>query len=144
MIILDTNVLSEFMRGLPDPRVMIWIAQYESSELFVTTITQAEMYYGLALLPVGKRRNELGRLVRQVFEQDFQQRILPFDSAAALEYATLAALRRQSGKPISQTDAQIAAIARANNAILATRNISDFCDCQLALVNPWQEAIVTA
>jgi toxin FitB len=113
VIILDTNVLSEFMRGLPDPRVMIWIAQYESSELFVTTITQAEMYYGLALLPVGKRRNELGRLVRQVFEQDFQQRILPFDSAAALEYATLAALRRQSGKPISQADAQIAAIADA-------------------------------
>ncbi|MEE3716384.1 type II toxin-antitoxin system VapC family toxin [Tumidithrix elongata RA019] len=138
MIILDTNVLSEFMRGLPDPVVMAWVAQQETSELFVTTITQAEMYYGLALLPVGKRRTNLERAVRQVFEQDFQQRILQFDSAAAMEYGNLAAWRRQNGKPISQADAQIAAITSSQKAILATRNISDFCDCQLTLVNPWQ------
>lgn len=138
MIILDTNVLSEFMRAVPEPAVMDWIGQQKTSEIFVTTITQAEMYYGLALLPVGKRRSDMERAVRQMFEQDFQERILTFDSAAALEYAALASFRRQIGEPIAQADAQIAAIALAQNAILATRNISDFCDCQLTLVNPWQ------
>lgn len=126
------------MRVAPDPAVMDWIGQQEVSQLFITTITQAEMYYGLALLPVGKRRSDLERAVSQVFEQDFQQRILSFDSAAAIAYGMLAALRRQSGKPISQGDAQIAAIALSQNAVLVTRNISDFCDCQLTLINPWE------
>jgi predicted nucleic acid-binding protein len=137
MIILDTNVLSEFMRAVPNPAVMNWIAQQVSSEIFVTTITQAEMYYGLALLPMGKRRSDMERAVQQMFEQDFLERILSFDSAAALEYAKLASLRRQIGKPIAQADAQIAAIALSKNAILATRNIADFSDIQLNLVNPW-------
>jgi toxin FitB len=138
MIILDTNVLSEFMKAVPNPAVMDWISQQVSLEIFVTTITQAEMYYGLALLPKGKRRNEMERAVQQMFEQDFLDRILAFDSAAALEYAKLASSRRQIGKPIAQADAQIAAIAVSKNAILATRNVSDFCDCQLTLVNPWE------
>ena len=137
MIILNTNVLSEFMRAVPNPAVMDWSDQQVSSEIFVTTITQAEMYYGLALLPMGKRRSDMERVVQQMFEQDFPERILSFDSAAALEYAKLASFRRQIGKPIAQADAQIAAIALSKNAVLATRNISDFCDCQLALVNPW-------
>ena len=107
MIILDTNVLSEFMRAVPNPTVMDWIAQQVLSEVFVTTITQAEMYYGLALLPMGKRRSDMERAVQQMFEQDFSERILTFDSAAALEYAKLASLRRQIGKPIAQADAQI-------------------------------------
>ena len=138
MIILDTNVLSEFMRVAPSPVVMDWVGQQEASELFVTTITQAEVYYGLALLPVGKRRGDLERAARLMFEQDFEGRILTFDSAAAVEYAVVASLRRQVGKPIAQADAQIAAIALANNAMLATRNIPDFVDCQLILVNPWE------
>ena len=138
MIILDTNVLSEFMRAVPNPNVMAWIAQQIPSEVFVTTITQAEMYYGLALLPMGKRRSDMERAVQQMFEQDFLERILTFDSAAALEHAKLASLRRQIGKPIAQADAQIAAIALSKNAVLATRNIADFCDCHLTLVNPWE------
>ena len=138
MIILDTNVLSEFMRAVPNPTVMDWIARQVSSEVFVTTITQAEMYYGLALLHMGKRRSDMERAVQQMFEQDFLERILTFDSAAALEYAKLASLRRQIGKPIAQADAQIAAIALSRNAVLATRNIADFCDCQITLVNPWE------
>lgn len=136
MIILDTNVLSEFMRAVPNPTVMDWISQQISSEVFVTTITQAEMYYGLALLPMGKRRSDMERAVQQMFEQDFSERILTFNSAAALEYAKLAALRRQIGKPIAQADAQIAAIALSKNAVLATCNILDFSDIQLTLVNP--------
>ncbi|MFM7602036.1 MAG: type II toxin-antitoxin system VapC family toxin [Pseudanabaena sp.] len=138
MIILDTNVLSEFMRAIPNPKVMDWISQQVSSEVFVTTITQAEMYYGLALLSVGKRRSDMEKAVQQMFQQDFLERILSFDSAAALEYAKLASLRRQIGKPIAQADAQIAAIALSKNAVLATRNIADFCDCHLTLVNPWE------
>jgi predicted nucleic acid-binding protein len=118
--------------------VMDWVGQQEASELFVTTITQAEVYYGLALLSVGKRRGDLERAARLMFEQDFEGRILTFDSAAAVEYAVVASLRRQVGKPIALADAQIAAIALANNAMLATRNISDFVDCQLILVNPWE------
>jgi len=138
MIILDTNVLSEFMRAVPHPVVMSWSSQQISSEIFVTTITQAEMYYGLALLPMGKRRSDMERAVQQMFEQDFSGRILTFDSASVLEYAKLASFRRQIGKPIAQADAQIAAIARSQNAVLATRNVADFCDCQLTLVNPWE------
>ncbi len=139
MIILDTNVISEFMRVSPNPIVMDWISQQQSNNLFTTSITQAEVYYGLALLPEGKRRNDLESAARLMFEQDFEERILNFDSAAAVEYAALAAFRRQIGKPISQADAQIAAISRANRAVLATRNIPDFCDCQLILIDPWQE-----
>lgn len=137
MIILDTNVLSEFMKAVPSPVVMDWVEQQEISELFTTTITQAEVYYGLALLPIGKRRSDMERAARLMFEQDFQDRVLTFDSLAAVEYAALASLRRQLGKPIAQADAQIAAIARANRAVLATRNIPDFSDCQLILINPW-------
>ena len=137
MIILDTNVLSEFMKAVPSPVVMDWVEQQEISELFTTTITQAEVYYGFALLPIGKRRSEMERAARLMFEQDFQDRVLTFDSLAAVEYAALASLRRQLGKPIAQADAQIAAIARANRAVLATRNIPDFSDCQLILINPW-------
>ena len=137
MIILDTNVLSEFMKAVPSPVVMDWVEQQKISELFTTTITQAEVYYGLALLPIGKRRSEMERAARLMFEQDFQDRVLTFDSLAAVEYAALASLRRQLGKPIAQADAQIAAIARANRAVLATRNIPDFSDCQLILINPW-------
>ncbi len=139
MIILDTNVISEFMRVSPNPVVMDWISQQQSNNLFTTSITQAEVYYGLALLPEGKRRNDLESAARLMFEQDFEERILNFDSAAAVEYAALAAFRRQIGKPISQADAQIAAISKANRAVLATRNIPDFCDCQLILIDPWQE-----
>ena len=138
MIILDTNVLSEFMKVVPNPVVMDWIALQVSSEIFVTTITQAEMYYGLALLPMGKRRRDMERAVQQMFDQDFLQQILAFDSTAAVEYAKLASLRRQIGKPIAQADAQIAAIALSKKAVLATRNIADFCGCQLTLVNPWE------
>jgi len=139
VIILDTNVISEFMRVSPNPVVMDWISQQQSSNLFTTSITQAEVYYGFALLPEGKRRNDLESAARLMFKQDFEERILTFDSAAAVEYAILAAFRRQIGKPISQADAQIAAISKANRAVLATRNIPDFCDCQLVLSDPWQE-----
>jgi predicted nucleic acid-binding protein len=139
MIVLDTNVISELMRRLPDPRVMTWIADQQTAGLFTTTLTQAEIFYGLELLPDGRRRDDLLTAVRAMFEIDLAGRVLPFDSDAALVYPQIAAGRKQGGKPISQIDAQIAAIVRSRGARLATRNVDDFIDCEITVVDPWRE-----
>src|SRR5712691_4653869 len=104
---------------------------------FTTTITEAEVYYGIALLPLGKRRRMLESVVEPLFRQDLASRVLPFDRAAAREYADIAATRRRGGRPMSQADAMIAAIVRSRGATLATRNIEDFAGCDLELVDPW-------
>lgn len=139
MIVLDTNVISELMRREPDAGVTAWIGEQPMASLFTTTLTQAEIFYGLALLPEGRRRDALLAAVRPVFEDDLAGRVLPFDTDAALAYPEIAAGRRKGGHPISQIDAQIAAIVRSRGAGLATRNVSDFADCGIAIVNPWGE-----
>lgn len=139
MIVLDTNVLSELMRATPDPRVESWIARRPASSLFTTTVTQAEVLYGVALLPSGKRRERLRLAVDGLFEQDFAGRLLPFDETAASEFAMISSARKRRGLPISQFDAQIASIAKSRGAELATRNVADFVHCGLAVVNPWLE-----
>lgn len=139
MIVLDTNVLSELMRAEPDPLVANWIAVRPASSLFVTTVTQAEILYGVALLPAGKRRERLGAAVDGLFEQDFADRLLPFDEAAARDFADIASGRRRRGLPISQLDAQIAAITKSRGAALATRNVADFLHCGLTVIDPWLE-----
>ena len=105
--------------------------------MFITTITQSELLYGVALLPRGKRRSAIAEAVEAMFEEDFAERILPFDTAAARAFAPLAAERRQAGRPIAQLDAQIAAIARSRSAAVATRNVADFEGCGIAVHNPW-------
>lgn len=140
MIVLDTNVVSELMRREPDPRVMTWIARQPMAGVFTTTLTQAEIYYGLALLPEGRRRDDLLAAARAMFEVDLAGRVLPFDSDAASAYPGIAAGRKQDDKPISQVDAQIAAITRSRGARLATRNVRDFADCGITIVDPWAEA----
>jgi len=105
--------------------------------LLTTTITEGELLYGIELLPEGRRRSLLETLVAGILAEDFAGRILPFDSAAAREYADIAANRRRLGRPISEPDARIAAIARSRGARLATRNVSDFADCGLQLIDPW-------
>lgn len=137
MIILDTNVSSELMKSQPERLVVDWIAKHKTTNLFITALTQAEILYGLEILPVGKRRTALIEAARSMFEQDFSERILPFDIGAAKLFATIAAKRRKIGLPISQIDAQIAAIALFHHATLATRNVKDFEECNLDLVNPW-------
>jgi toxin FitB len=137
MIVLDTNVLSELMKATPSEAVNSWVARQPPSSLFITTVAQAEILYGLALLPSGSRRDKLEAAAQAMFEEDFAGRILPFDIAAAYQFAEIAAERRQSGRPISQFDAQIAAIARSRGAALSTRNISDFEGCGLQIFNPW-------
>jgi toxin FitB len=138
MIVLDTNVLSEAWRPAPSPAVMEWMRSQPVAALFTTTITEAELLYGIALLPEGKRRRSLEAVVALVFAEDLAGRVLSFDSAAAREYADIAAARRRAGRPIAEADARIAAIARSRGATVATRNVEDFASCGIELVSPWK------
>lgn len=137
MIILDTNILSEVIRPAPEPAVLRWLAVQPVVSVYICTITEAELRYGVELLPVGRRRAALSAQIIGMLETDFSGRILPYDSAAAIAYAEIAARRRQAGRPIGLADAQIAAIARSRGAELATRNGADFEGCGVRLFNPW-------
>jgi len=137
MILLDTNVLSELMKAEPAPRVLAWIDGLPAQMQFLSSVSQAEVLYGIALLPEGRRRDALAEAARTAFDTIFNGRILPFDSGAAQAYADIATARRQEGRPISQADAQIAAIARSRGAALATRNVADFEGCGIEVINPW-------
>lgn len=137
MIILDTNVLSELMRPEPSPRVVAWVAKQPATELFTTAITEAEIFYGIELLTKGKRREGLLAAAEAVFAEDLAGRIFGFESDAARVFSKIAAHRRALGRPISHADAQIAAIVQVRGAKLATRNIADFGDCDLDVVDPW-------
>jgi predicted nucleic acid-binding protein len=138
--LLDTNVLSELLRGAPERAVLQWFATQPAESLFVSAVTQAEMALGAHLLPAGKRRNALEAALRGLFDEDFAGRVLPFDSAATAAYAEVVTARRMQGRPISQFDAQIAAIARRHGMGVATRNVDDFIGCGVAVVNPWLQA----
>lgn len=135
--LLDTNVLSELLRARPDAGVLAWFAAQPAAGLFVSTVTQAEMLLGARLLPAGKRRQQLQLALDGMFDEDFGARLLPFDAAAAPHFATVVAERRRAGRPISQFDAQIAAIALSRRLQLATRNVLDFDGCGLRVVDPW-------
>lgn len=138
MVILDTNVVSELMRAVPEPAVVHWFGNQNSEELLVTTITIAEILYGIEILPEGRRRDSLRAGAEKMFGVVYADRIAAFDDRAARAFPMIAASRRKQGRPIEKLDAQIAAIARANRAILATRNVADFEGCGVTLVNPWE------
>jgi predicted nucleic acid-binding protein len=137
VILLDTNVLSELMRPTPSIAVETWLGGQPVNGAFISAITEAELRYGLALLPEGQRRRRLLAQAEAMLTEDFAGRILPFDSPAAVVYARIAADRRFAGRPISQPDAQIAAIAVSRGAAVATRNVADFEGCGITLVDPW-------
>jgi len=139
VIVLDTNVLSELMKSTPAAAVMNWVAKQSTASLFTTTITQAEILHGVALLPQGRRRAAIEAAANAMFDEDFAGRVLPFGSHAAHAYADIAAVRRHAGRPISQFDAQIAAIASAAGAGIATRNVADFEGCGIRVIDPWRE-----
>lgn len=129
------------MRSGPDGAVLAWTSRQSMMTLFITAITQAEILYGLALLPERRRRDLLIAAARAMFEEDFSGRILPFDGEAARVYAEIASRRRHAGEPISQFDAQIAAITQSCGASLVTRNTRDFLNCGITLINPWGRGV---
>jgi hypothetical protein len=137
MILLDTNVISELMRPRPDEHVVAWINHQVTATLYVSTVTVAEIEYGLEILPDGGRRQDLERRFKRFISEGFEQRVLAFDSGAAHEYASILGHRRALGRPMAARDGQIASIAAANELALATRNLGDFTDCGLQLVNPF-------
>jgi predicted nucleic acid-binding protein len=137
MIILDTNVLSELMRPTPSPQVVAWVAKQPATELFTTSITEAEIFYGLELLGKGKRREGLLAAAEAMFAEDLAGRVFGFDSDAARAFSKIASHRRALGRPITHADAQIAAITQTRAAKLATRNVGDFEDCGVEVVDPW-------
>jgi predicted nucleic acid-binding protein len=136
MIVVDTNVISELMRPNAEESVRSWTTA-NTPELHTTAVTQAEILFGLTLLPVGRRSLGLLAAADTLFGDLFSGRILPFDVDAAKEYARIAANKRQAGLGFQSFDMQIAAIARAHGAALATRNIRDFTDCGVKLIDPW-------
>jgi hypothetical protein len=136
VIVLDTNVLSEVIGLSPSPKVVGWLAEQAPLGVHITAITRAEMLYGLESLPAGKRRSILQAALERIFGE-FSGRILPFDEEAARLFGKIVAARDAQGRPISQFDGMIAAIARSRNAALATRNTGDFENCGLRMIDPW-------
>jgi predicted nucleic acid-binding protein len=139
VIVLDTNVLSEALKPLPSDIVLRWLAAQQPSSVFTTSVTEAEVLYGVETLPAGKRRLRLLAAVEKMFAEEFAGRILPFDEDAARAFAKIVATRDTAGRPISQFNAMIAAIARSHRAAVATRNTADFQGCGIDVINPWVE-----
>lgn len=138
MIVLDTDVISEALRARPDEAVASWLSSQPATSLFLTTITRAELGYGVALLPEGQRRRNLEGAIHQIVTEVFQGRVLPFDGPAADTYAVIAASRRAQGRSIGTLDAQIAAITRCRGGSVATRNVEDFAGCGIPVLDPWR------
>jgi len=137
LIILDTNVLSALMQAAPQPKVVTWLDRQPPESVWITSITVFEARLGLALLPSGRRRQALETALTQLLTEDIENRVLPFDDAAAVEAAALAAKRQRAGRPVDFRDTQIAGIALARRATIATRNIRHFADLAGRIVNPW-------
>ena len=138
MYLLDTNVLSELMREQPAPEVLHWFGTHLSGDMVTSSVTQAEILTGIALMPEGRRQTALALAAAGMFEKDFSCPCLAFDSEAAQRYALLIASRQRRGLPISVQDAQIAAIALAASLIVVTRNTKDFENIEgLEVSNPW-------
>lgn len=137
MIVLDTNVISELIRPRPDPRVLRWIDAQDRDTLFVTTVTQAELLYGIAILPEGKRRRELLDELSQTMDRRLADRVLPFDSDAAALYAERRAAARRAGQQTGIPDALIAAIAASRGFAVATRDTAPFVAMGVPVLDPF-------
>jgi toxin FitB len=136
MIVVDTNVISEAMRPQPAASVLNWLNNQDGNQLFITTVTLAEIGYGLRILPEGLRRRQLQSRFEQFVEQAFEERVLDFTASAARAYAEIMGHRKEAGRPMSLPDGQIASIA--HRFAIATRNIKDFEGCGLELINPFE------
>jgi predicted nucleic acid-binding protein len=139
MIILDTNVVSELMRSDPAAQLITWVRTRDRRELRTTSVTLAEIRYGIARLPDGQRKRVLLDAADDIFRA-FPEQVLPVDEAAAEQYANIATARERAGKPIGGFDALIAAVCRARGATLATRNLSGFSGTGIEVIDPWAQA----
>jgi hypothetical protein len=137
MILLDTNVVSEMMRPVADPAVLRWLSTCSADDLYCNAVVVAEIFYGVELLPDGKHKTDLLAGAERLFKVVLGGRILPFDEQAARQVSRIAAGRRSRGRPMTELDVQIAAIAQVHDASLATRNTPDFEGCGVQLINPW-------
>ena len=137
MIIVDTNVISEAMKPLPNAQVIEWLNNQETMHLFLTTITIGEIAYGLQVLPESKRRRALQQTFDQLVGNAFTNRILPFDEQSARLYGEIMANRRKIGRPLAIADGQIISIAQNQGFAIATRNAQDFADCNVRVINPF-------
>jgi toxin FitB len=135
-IILDTNVISEAMKPVPDPSMHGWLQRQPLATIYTTSVSLAELMQGISVLPDSCRKQDLQVAARRVLGL-LPQRILPFDENAAIEFAEIVAERRRLGQPIGTMDAQIAAIARARGMTVATRDIRDFANTGVNIINPW-------
>ncbi len=135
--LLDSNVVSELIRKVRDPAVVNWADNSPVEDMNISTITEAELRYGAAKLPEGRRRRTLLADIEDFLREAFGDRVWPFDRYAAREYADIAALRRAAGRPVAPLDCQIAAIARSRDMTVVTRNVRDFDDIGVEIINPW-------
>ena len=140
MIILDTNVLGALMHSVPDATVVTWLDRQPAESVWITSITLFETRFGLAMLPLGRRRQALESAFDHLLKDDLENRVLDFDSAAATAAVSLAAARQKSGRSVDMRDTQIAGIALARRATLATRNVRHFADLKISIVDPWAAA----
>jgi toxin FitB len=138
VILLDTYVISELVRSSPDPAVVTFLRRQPPETVFTSVVCEAEIRYGLARLPPGRRRDDLTNRIAIFLASGLPSQILPFDSACAALYGEIRANREATGKPIAVEDAMIAATARSRGAIVATRNVADFEVCGVDIVNPWE------
>ena len=140
MFVLDTNVVSELMKPDPNPSVLDWTYSQSRDELYITTISEAELWFGMEIMAEGRRRQQVAARIRRMLERFFGGRILPFDSAAARAYASMVAQRRRTGAIVPILDAQIAAIALSRQAAVATRNVRHFEGVGIEIIDPWNPA----
>jgi predicted nucleic acid-binding protein len=143
MFLLDTNVLSTLMSTTPAPEVAAWVSGQPLEHLFTASICQAEILSGLAIMPEGRRRFDLEAAARAMFMGDFEGRVLPFNMAAAVAYADIFAIRRRAGRRTATVDLMIASVALSQGISVVTRNVADFDECGVSVVNPWDEPTMT-
>jgi toxin FitB len=137
MILFDTNIISEMMKPSPSSEVINWLDQQETTKLFISTISIAEISFGLNALPEGNRRVQLEQAFNKAIIESFKYRILSFDESAAHVYGKIMSKRKGLGRPLGILDGQIAAIAYTQGLIIATRNVNDFTGCGLDIINPF-------
>jgi predicted nucleic acid-binding protein len=137
MFVLDTNVLSAMMRLQLEPQVSAWIATQPVDLLFTTSLSQAEILSGLAIMAEGRRRLDLEAAARAMFQEDFDGRVLPFDTGAAMAYADIFAARRRAGRPAATLDLMVASVAQSRGASVVTRDVTGFEGCGVTVINPW-------